>query len=328
MYSDKFFVKLRSQYLFWFIRNELLTQEMEREEAKLNSLDPKKSYPAQYQRKLSEHTLQIEGLLRATERPERGQGKYGMPYVLQKLTNMNERTDWEELMKKALSGSRQFGASHVNLMDSELAGVRNAFENGPYHLFNVMYAESLFHASSALKESIVAALDSIHAKYSHIKDEVKHVLEISGITAIFGGGLKMMDGLDQAINLLFPKNEWRSFQYPMDVTDSSKKVSEIPGIEKQILPLRSAAPILLSYAYIRACYFGEDNYLANICYKAKVLQILRSEYLINNKGWFVKDNTVKNEKLSLSGWQIRKAFQNVKTFGPLPFFAHSLVSPD
>lgn len=322
MHQDKFIVKIKSQYLFCYMRNELISGKMESTKAEMKSLNKEKFLPAAYEKKHRKLSAELSLLVDAMEFPS-SRGRHGKSFVIEELYLIDNRIDLKELIDHVLKGSRPIGETYVSILERMIPGCREAYEKGPHNLFEVFYAQSLIHASLSLAESITLALDSIHSGHSRVKDDIRETLRIRGITMIFGGGLMMMDGLDKAINLLFPENDWRECQYPIDISDSNDDIKAIPGIGVQILPVEVAAPILLSYAYIRACYFGEENYMAKICYKAKVLQIMRSKYMLSNEGWFWVDTSVKNETLSLSGMQVRKAFHAIKTFAPIPSFAQA-----
>lgn len=324
MYVDKFVVKIRSQFLFWYIRNHLISLQVEAIATELDALDEDNLLPGQHKRNKKKLNKKLEALRFAQNNPTT-RGTFGKSFVIEQLSLIDESVKFEGVIEHVLKGTRQIGKVYLAILERMIPGCRNAFENGPNDLFKVLYSESLPEALEVLSESILEAVSTSGTVNHNVKATVQSTLQISGITAIFSTSLRVFEGIAEVIDTLFPANNWDKFNtFPAsDISNGEMFVLE--GVPTDMLSANKAATILLSYAYIRACYLGDENYLSAICFKAKCLQILQSEFMIKENQWFWVDKTVKNERLSLPGMQIRRAFSSVRPEIKPPILAQSVT---
>lgn len=266
--------KLRTQYWFWFVRDQLVELELKKR------LDSKR----------------LEMLNRLKE-DSTLKNIYTMTNLRDKLYKLSNNSsldsEFDDNGSKYKTGSRVVPDHTVVFVEEILPGSQLAYKNGPKGLFRVIEAQSL---SLTVKLIAVQFLELFKSKFEELisdnEDLKLYNLRLMNCIS-FNIIVDLIDLLDEIIEYLFPENQWREPLYV--INRSNVKVGDFNDEElfnPRYFELKELFPIVISHAFFRAKYFDEINYLSKVCYDEGYLILLNKMFLIDKDFWLFRPDSI------------------------------------
>jgi hypothetical protein len=265
--------KLRTQYWFWFIRDQLIELELKKR------LDSKR---LEKLNKLKENST-LNHIYTMTD----------LRYQLHKLSPYSSLdSEFDDSGSKYKNGSRVVPDHSVIFVEEILPGSQFAYKSGPKGLFSIIEAQSL---SLTVKLIAIQFLELFNSKVEELisDNEDLKLYTIRLKNCIYCNiTVDLIDLLDEIIEYLFPRNQWREPLYV--INRSNVEVVDFNDedlFKPRYFELKELIPIIISHAFFRAKYFDEINYLSKICYDEGYLILLNKMFLIDKDFWlFLPDS--------------------------------------
>lgn len=220
-------------------------------------------------------------------------------------------------------GLRTVPNSLKNRIDCLIPGSKLAHDQGPQNLFSVLETYSLPSAVWIINQSLLDAIESYGDEQHPEFKEIQRLLNEYTMSSIFSGVFSLLESQSRAFDTLFPENKWDSCT--AYVRPSSANLHELDTdklLHSNILPIHIAAPIAIGFAFVRAKFFGEEHFLARMCFEDQFLKILNVKYMMKEDLWFCSNDDngeatcQRSEKYEndskFDGPTIRQVFQSAK----------------
>ena len=285
--------RLKAQYWYFFVREQLILQDIREIAERLNALERTRvlssrnaEYTKQSQRQENLQKLIIEPLLNNIY------SNSDMSARLMKLNNGIEiGYEFEKYAPKFKRGARSVPSRLLNRIEMLVPGSKNAHLKGPYSLFQLLEARTLSEAVWGINSELLSALKDKGDCSSPDVDRAIKMLALQSNASIFSGVLTLLQNLNEVINIICPGNDWDK---PTAYVCSSKTPIDELKIESlrqtKLLPIEVTAPRVINYAVVRAKYFGEEHYLAKLCFEDEFLKVLNVRYMMNEELWYLGDD--------------------------------------
>lgn len=313
----KILSQLRAQYWFWYVRNELILNELKNE--------PNQENAEKLQKLLEEPTLE---------------DIFGKDSISQQIFSISGDVQlsaiFSEDSDKFRVGIRPSTETTPKWVDRYIPGSLSAFIEGPSGLFEIIEAnsvpEAIFiiarHLSNVLKEDyeLVQGDNELERLTASLSERLQFEM--------FGGAFKLLCTVDEIINYIFPNNEWGKFVPVLQVDKCSpQKLEQTDLFQSKFLKLEVMAPIAIGYGFFRARFFNEIHYLSKVCYGEQYLTLLNKKFIMNEAFWLFEsyNNGLSSaEYLHFKDSERRKLNANRIQQSPIKNIfceAHSLTKP-
>lgn len=285
--------RLKAQYWYFFVRKELILREIVEIGESLDAqgltsvLSSRKAeYTKQSQRLENLRKLIIEPLLNNVY------PNTAMSAQLMRLSNdIGTGYELDTYLRKFKAGERSVPKTLLDRIDKFVPGSKNAHITGPYSIFQILEARTLSEAVWGINSELLSALQDKEDCNSPDLDRATKMLTLQSNSSIFSGVLTMLENLNKVINIMYPCNDWdkcTAYVCPSNTPIDELKLENLR--QPKLLPIEVAAPIVISYAVVRAKYFGEEHYLAKLCFEDEYLKVLNVRYMMNEELWYRGDD--------------------------------------
>ncbi len=286
---------LKAQYWYFFVRNELISKEISEIGESLDALrrasvlsSGNAEYTKKSQRQENLRKLIIEPLLNNIY------SNSDMSARLMRLNNGIEiGYEFEKYAPKFKRGARSVPKTLLDRIEKLVPGSKNAHITGPYSLFQILEARTLSEAVWSINRELLSALQTKGVCNSPDLDQAVNMLTLQSNASIFSGVLTLLQNLNDVIDIMYPDNDWDKpnvYVCPSQTPIEGLKLESLR--QTKLLPIEVAAPIVISYAVVRARYFGEEHYLAKLCFEDEYLKVLNVKYMMNEELWYRGDDLI------------------------------------
>lgn len=260
---------LRTQYWYWFVRNELIAVELKKE---LKPVKREKLERLKIDSTIG-HTFSVSTV-------GRNLGKL-FPYS-------NLESEFSNNGSKYKNGERAVSENIIKQVEQVLPGSQLAYQNGPKGLFSVLEAPNLVGALYIIAKELLAILESEEERL--ISDveliEFTELLSTRIKLNIFGGTIKLLSAVEGVIEYLIPMNGWSEF-VPAIFTDKITVGDLEAGnlLQSKYFKAKTVIPIVIGFAFFKAKYFDEIHYLSKVCYQEQYLILMNKIFLMDENTW-------------------------------------------
>ncbi|CAM2790817.1 hypothetical protein [Pseudoalteromonas distincta] len=299
----KIFGKLRTQYWYWFVRDQLIGLELEE---RINSNKREKF-----------NQLKKNPTLRYI---------YSSNKMGQKLRKLSPLSNFDSEFlsngNKYKNGTRVAPEQLVKRIDQVIPGSMLAYEEGPKKLFLIIETKNILEIVYELATQLLIICKSNDKVLLRDKVLFSLVNSLSNEVnlSVFAGAVRMFKAMDDIINHLFPDNKWDQFISVIYIEKIELHELETKHFyQPKYFELKELAPVLIGYGFFMAKYFSQGYSLARVCYEERYLSLLNKAFLIKEDFWRLE--TKKKVKLSKSELEIQDLFQGANYMGAPKFFA-------
>tara|TARA_B100000700_G_scaffold196347_1_gene216119 strand:- start:392 stop:1435 length:1044 start_codon:yes stop_codon:yes gene_type:complete len=284
---------LKAQYWYFFVRKELILKEIGEIDERLDALRRTRGLSTRN----AEFTKQLKrqkNLRKLIDEPLLN-NIYSNSYMSAQLTRLKHDKEigyeFDTYIGKFKTGKRSVPITVLDRIEKLVPGSKNAHITGPYSLFQILEARTLSEAVWSINSELLSALQTRGVCNSPDLDRAINMLALQSNASIFSGVLTLLENLNEVINIMYPCNDWDKdtvYVCPSKTPIDELKLKNLR--QTKLLPIEIAAPIVISYAAVRAKYFGEEHYLAKLCFEDEYLKVLNVRYMMNEELWYRRDD--------------------------------------
>ncbi|WP_370167100.1 hypothetical protein [Marisediminitalea sp.] len=285
--------RLKAQYWYFFVRKELILKEIVEIDKSLHA-QGRMSVLSSRNAEFTKQSRRLENLRKLIDDPLLNNiySYSDMAAQLNRLSNnIGAGYQFDTYLGKFKVGERPVPETLLDRIEKLVSGSKNANITGPYSLFQILETRTLSEAVWSIHSELLSVLQNKGVCDSPDLDRAVKMLDLQSNASIFSGVLTMLENLNKVINIMYPCNGWdkcTAYVCPSNTPTDELKLENLR--QPKLLPIEVAAPIVISYAVVRARYFGEEHYLAKLCFEDEYLKVLNVKYMMNEELWYRGDD--------------------------------------